>query len=301
MGFEDTSGKIGSAKEQELNPGYGKDVSIVLKFIRHGKRDEEGNLLDEGRDIITSKAQKEIDEGNFDAVKAIGSQDGPKSMVDEKEMGRALETADIYSDQADDKKFKTREEKILDPTGSMVLPLPFDYKKISSLYFPPNYDTLTGAEKNAEFKKVQQATLDHVLLKLEGEEIEEWKKERAGALAYLIEHYQGMTQRLKKDSKVLLPAGTHSPYLEILLQKALVKKQEDGQEVEVSAEEIGNAFMPAEGYNVNLKTDDMGELERIDVKFDDESRPQGELYLDPDKLTKLSNFYKELHNIKTAD
>jgi hypothetical protein len=90
----------------------GKNVDIVLKFIRHGERDGE-RLIDLGREITEQRADESGLEGkDFGAVKAIGSNAGAlKSTLG---IGRSLETAHIYAHEiAGDQQFRTRMNDVL--------------------------------------------------------------------------------------------------------------------------------------------------------------------------------------------
>ncbi|MFA6525468.1 MAG: histidine phosphatase family protein [Patescibacteria group bacterium] len=285
--------------EAELNPEKGKNVRIVIKFIRHGERSEDGQLLDSGRED-TLELAKSVDKEQFDAVKAIGSNYGPASEVEVKgearKMGRALETAHLFASGVDeDAEFTSRANEILDP-NNLHTPMPYNHKAMVKSFLPENYDDLPEEEKNKLYKEAHQKTLDYAL-DLYSPEAIAWKMERAGAFANIIEHYQKMAARLKNGSKVLLPAGAHSPYMEIILQFALVRETEVGQDWQISPEEIGGAFQPSEAYNVEIETDDAGALKDIGISFDNPDRPQGNLKLDADVIKDLSAHYQDLHPV----
>ncbi|MFA6392262.1 MAG: histidine phosphatase family protein [Patescibacteria group bacterium] len=285
--------------DTDPNPEKGRNVRIVIKFIRHGERSEDGRLLDSGRED-TRELAKSIDKEQFDAVKAIGSNFGPASDVEVKDgnrkMGRALETAHIFASGVDeDEEFTSRANDILDP-NNLHAPAPYDHKAMVKSFLPENYDDLPDEEKNKLYKDAHQKALSYAI-KLDSPEAMDWKRERAGAFANIIEHYQKMATKLKSGSKVLLPAGTHSPYLEMILQFALVRTNEDGQAEQVSADELGGAFYPSEAYNVEIETDDAGAPLEFGISFDNPERPQGNLKLDADIIKELSAYYEELHPV----
>ncbi len=273
----------------------GKDVEIVLKFLRHGERTKEGRLTDYGRQITSEKAEQEKPEfEEFDAVKAIGSDAG----LNETASMRALETADIYAHKIDtDKEFTTRIEKLLS-YESVKTKAPYDHLKVYNSFLPENFTDLPDVEKAAAAKKAQSALMDHVLA-LDTPEAQIWKKETAGAFAYLVEHYIKMAGKLNSDSKVLMPAGTHGGTMEFLLQQALVFKNHAGV-TKMGFDtmgEIGGEFSPSEAYNVDIKTDDTGDLMPLAVTFDSSDRPHFEFaYLNLDKVKELSAFYESLHS-----
>lgn len=129
-----------------------------------------------------------------------------------------------------------------------------------------------------------------------------WSKENAGALAYPIEHMADLTGRLYSGSKILIPAGSHGGVIEYILKEALIWEDSEGNTHEgfKYSEEIGGEFDPGEGYSVNIKRDEKGDLEPLTVTFRDPKRshvknPRFEL----PKIRELSAFYKTLHNKKT--
>ncbi|MFA6467204.1 MAG: hypothetical protein WCV71_05100 [Patescibacteria group bacterium] len=278
--------------------GRGHDVEILLKFMRHGERDKDGNLEDIGRDITRQRAQESgIQAGDFDAVKAIGSDAGPQNETSS--MQRALETAHIYAQEIEgDEAFKTRVNSVLS-FENLATPKPYDHNAIYRANLPANFDELDPEEKIKATKIANASVVKH-LFKLKGEQVEQFKKELAGSSAYVIEHYVGTVKRLKDGSKVLIPAGGHGAMLEFILQQALVFENKDGKS-QVGfddLEEIGGELDPSEAFNITIKTDASGGLEDVVVSFDRPDRPQGEMHLDRTKVRELSEFYQELHPVK---
>lgn len=272
----------------------GKNVQIVLKFIRHGERDLEGSLTDYGRAVTRAKARGSgIEKSEYDAVKAIGSDAGPKG---EAGMQRSLETAHLYAQEiAGDKAFVTRPEKVMS-YQELVNTIPFDYDKIYQSNIPDDFDLLTDEEKSTTAKKAQKAVVSH-LINMHTPEAEQYKKEAAGSLAYLIEHYCKMANRLDGNSRVLLPAGSHGGMMEHILEMALVRKGSGKiQRGFTDLEEIGGEFNPSEAFNVEISTDENGHLKPLKVEFDNPSRPQDEMYLDSDIVTELAENYEQLHS-----
>ncbi len=77
-------------KNIENKEKFGRNVEILIKFIRHGERDSEGNLLDVGRKITKENAVLTgLNKDDFDAIKAIGSNATPQGELN---IGRSLET-----------------------------------------------------------------------------------------------------------------------------------------------------------------------------------------------------------------
>jgi hypothetical protein len=275
------------------SPERGKSVSIVLKFIRHGERDLAGNLTDYGRSVTRDEAKGSPEKDReYDAIKAVGSNAGPKK----EGMGRSLESAHIYAEElAGEDVLNPREHDLLS-YESMTLPVPYDHAALYNSLVPANFNELPDIEKAAAAKAAQEAVLDH-MIGMKSPEAEAYKKEAAAQFAKFIAHYADMTKRLKGGSKVLLPSGTHGGTMEWLLQQALVMTSQSGeQKIGFDRiEEIGGAFVPSEAYNVAIATDKEGNLTEMTVSFDSPNRPQGKMHLDQQKLKELVAFYNELH------
>jgi hypothetical protein len=286
--------------DQEINPEKGTNVSIVVKFIRHGERDRESNLTDFGREVTKEKAEESgLKKDDFDAVKAVGSNAGPKN---EEGMARALETAHIYSKEiAGEDAFNTRKSEALN-FETIVSERPYHHVEIYNSFLPENFDTLPDLEKSAAAKKAQTAVVNHVM-SLKGEKVETYKREVAGSHAFVLQHYMDMIKRKKIDSgsKILIPAGTHGGNMELLLQQALVFKDVNNQEHLgfESLDEISGEFDPSEAYNVHLESDAKGDLKELLVDFDNPARQKiKDAHLDLAKVEELAEFYKTLHNLK---
>jgi hypothetical protein len=279
---------------------FGENVEIVLKFIRHGERDLEGNLTEHGRTITKERAQtSDIKAADFDAVKAIGSAAGPAGSSG---MGRSLETADIYAHEiAGDGAFRTRAYSVLN-YGTLKSKIPFDWSVIYAAHLPENFSAMSPEEKVGAAKKAEAAVMDH-LVGLHTPEAEAYKREAAGSLAYVIDHYRRMAQRMESGSKVLMPAGTHGGVMEFVLQEALVRTGDDGEKIKGFANlaEIGGEFNPSEAFNVDIATDEDGKEKPMKVTFDNKDRPLGEFYLDPDTMAELKDEYLKLHKAESSE
>lgn len=273
----------------------GKNVITVLKVMRHGERTPDGYLTNYGREVTREKARESgIKQDDFDAVKAGGSKSGP--LDPETKMPRSLETADIYAKEiAGDKAFRTRERKAL-TFENLVTPAPMDWTKTYNSYLPENFDSLSDEEKSRASKKAQQATLNK-LINLNTPEAETFRKEAAGSLASEIVFYDKRNRKLYLGSKVLEPLGSHGGIMEFILQQALVWKDKEGRTHTgfTNLDEIGGGFDPSDSFNIYVATDSEGNTKTLKVTFDNPNRPQGEMYLDPEKVKELAEFYQELH------
>jgi len=284
--------------EQLRKPEKGENVQITLKFIRHGLRTPSGELTDYGKETTRQKAREsKPDIGRFNVVGAMGSDSGP---VGPTGMQRSLETAHIYAEKIDSDKIrlKTRGTPILG-YDMQVNPIPFDWDKIYNENLPNNFDSLSDEEKDTASKSAQVAVLNH-FMSLQTPEAINCRKEIAGSFARVIDHYTKAIKGVKSGSKALLPQGTHGGRIEPFLRESLIRRTSDGKEIHgfEKIEDIGGAFDSSEAFNVEVATDNNGDLQKLKVTFDNKERPQGDMYLDLKKLQELKNFYIGLHNKK---
>lgn len=272
----------------------GKNVKIVIKFMRHGERTTEGELTDYGREITAMRADESgIKPDDFDAVKAIGSTAGLKGPTG---MQRSLETADIYAKKvAGDEVFKSRGSEVLN-YEMLKSPAPFDHMKVYNSFLPDNFKELSNEDK-AKAAKVAQSKILNLYFSTDTPEARLATQEVVGSFAYLIDRYIRMSKRLDSGSNVLMPAGTHGGTMEFLLQQALIYKDKDGvQHVGFdSLDAINGEFDPSEAFDVILETDDKGDLKEVKVKFDNPNRSQGDMRLDIGKLEESRKYYLSLH------
>jgi len=283
-------------------PKRGANVEICLKLLRHGIRDPKTNMLtDIGREQTRDKAvESGLYEEDFDYIKAIGSTAGPYVNVNEQKMGRALETAHIYANEiATDSALHTRPTDVLD-YKKIVSAVPYDHIKIYNSSIPENFDNLSDKEKIEAHAKAQIVTVEHVL-ELTSTEADQYRKECAGSMAYLITHYQEVAHHLKSGKNALIPAGVHGNFMEFLMKAALIRKDAEGNEVRGfgTLDEIGGPHSTSEAFTVNIATDESGNNKPLKLIFDDATRPNlGEMTLDADIVKELSKFYKELRALR---
>jgi len=255
-------------------------------------------LTDIGRDITSKNAQKSGLSGeDFDYIKAIGSTVGPYADVEGEKMGRALETAHIYANEiAPDGTLNTRPTEVLS-YANLVSKVPYNHTEIYNANLPENFESLSDEEKVEAQAKAQIAVTEHVL-GLTGPEADQYRKEAAGSLAYLITHYQEVVHRLKSGTKTLLPAGSHGGFVEFLMKAALVRKDAEGKKIRgfSTLNEIGGPHSPSEAFTVGVATDRSGNDKPLKFTFDETNRPDlGEMELDAKTVKELAEFYKELH------
>lgn len=288
----------------------GANVEIVLHILRHGDRNLNGSLEEYGRERTRETARaSHLTNESFDAVKAFGSTAGPKIKIpgEDLEMQRSLETAHIFGKEvAGDKLYKTRPKEILN-YETMALEMPFNYLKIhedfANEYIRNNlnytgkfFDDLTDEEKKKVSEYADAKSVEH-LMSLQTNEASDTKKEIAGSFAVLVEHYIKMAQnKLKSNQKFLFPLGSHTGMIEPFLAETVIWKDEDGNEKHgATLNEIGGNFNPSEGFDIILKTDSEGNLEQVNIRFDNPKRLHGDVKLNMQKIGEFAEFYRELH------
>ena len=297
--------------ENKIEKEKGVNVQLVLHILRHGDRNLDGTLEEYGRDRTKEKAKKSHLAGErFDAVKSFGSTAGPKTTIEgeDMEMQRSLETAYIFGKEiAGDELYKTRPRDVLN-YETMVLEMPFDYLEIHEdfaneyirdvlKYENKSFDDLSDDEKKKVSEYADAKSVEH-LMNLSTENATDTRKEIAGSFAVLIKRYARMVQeKLRSNQKLLFPLGSHTGMIEPFLAETVVWKDKDGNEMHgATLEEIGGNFKPSEGFDIILKTDQNGELEQVRIRFDDQTRLGGEVYLDMRKIDEFAEFYNELHD-----
>lgn len=295
--------------ENKIEREKGANVELVLHVLRHGDRNLDGTLEEYGRERTKeqSRASHLADE-DFDAVKAFGSTAGPKTKVEgeDLEMQRSLETAHIFGKEiAGDELYKTRPRDVLN-YETMVLEMPFDYLEIHEnfaneyirdvLKSDKSFDNLSDDEKKEVSEYADAKSVEH-LMSLQTKDAIDTRKEIAGSFAVLIQRYARMAQeKLKSNQKLLFPLGSHTGMIEPFLSESVIRKDKDGNEKHgATLEEIGGNFKPSEGFDIVLKTDQNGKLEQVQMRFDDQTRLGGEVYLDMQKIDEFAEFYRELH------
>ncbi|EKE15803.1 MAG: hypothetical protein ACD_11C00103G0005 [uncultured bacterium] len=288
----------------------GANIELVLHILRHGDRNLDGSLEDYGRSRTKENAKNSplLDE-SFDIVKAFGSAAGPKVEVpgDNLMMQRSLETAHIFGKElAGDKLYKTRPKWILN-YENLILDTPFDYLKIHE-NFANEYISNILKYKNKTFNDLSDNDKKRVseyadaksvsyLMELDTEEARDSRREIAGSFAVLIKHYVKMIQeKLKSDQKLLFPLGSHTGMIEPFLAETVIWKNKNGEEIHgATFEEIGGNFVPSEGFDVVLKTNQDRKLESVRLRFDNQERLGGEIFLNMRKIDELAEFYQNLH------
>lgn len=278
----------------------GVNVEILLKIIRHGERNPKTNFLtDQGREITRQEAdkfKKSLDDsvGDYSLVKAIGSTVGP---LNDDGMGRAEETAHIYAKEVSGENVgQTRKTEVLS-YENIKSPVPYNHRMVYNSFIPENFDNLGPDEKLVVTRKAQEGVTAH-LMNLNTPEAIIYRKELAGSIAYLINHYQEVIKHLKSGEKFLIPAGCHGPTLEFLLQEALIRKNEQGETIRgfKDLSEIGGQQNTSEAFSVEVETDELGNNKPLKISFDNSERPEfSEMFLDSQTINELASFYEQLH------
>jgi len=291
----------------ETKSENGKNVEVMLVYLRHGHRGLSGDLTDLGRDE-TAEIARELNLGEqYDMVKPYGSKAGPlkkietESVVGEKElnMGRSMETSLIFAQNSLAPGQEMYNPKPIDSVNyeKYKSTRPYDHIAIYNSFIPSDYNDLPDEKKVMAAKYAQKKTIEH-LMSLNSAEAQEYKKEVAGGYALPLVHFAKMSERLKSNQKILAPLGAHGGHLELLLQQAMVRNDSRGNRIVgfENLDEIGGEIDPSEGFSVQIKRDENGKLQDYVLTFfNQEKRPAGEFVLDASKIREVSEFYEELH------
>lgn len=302
------SAEFGNPEEVEITPEKGANILLRIKFIRHGERGRDNKLTDYGRVVTKEKAADSgLGEQGFNAIKAYGSQQGPKADIkkfpmDKSGMGRSMETAFIYTEEIrgdGDKKYTPRAKDLLN-YETIKTKSPYNHQEVYNSNLPANYEQLKNEEKSQAARKAETATVAH-MFSINTPEAEQFRMEGAGAFAKAVNQRIKMTGKLKSGSRVLSVEGGHSYFPTLLLKYAMVRKMGDGTEIRgfENVDEIGGSLFPSESIDTIIERDESGNLKKIGVELDP-SKPklEGEMYLDPQKLDELEKFYDEIHGEK---
>lgn len=296
--------------KSKIEQEKGTNIELVLHVLRHGDRNLDGTLEEYGRKRTKESAKtSHLVNEKFDVIKAFGSTAGPKTKIEgeDSEMQRSLETAHIFGKEiAGDKLYKTRPRDVLTP-DTLISNRPLNYLKMHEdfankyirnilQYKDKDFDNLSDDEKKKVSEYADVKSVEH-LMNLRTEGVINIKKEIAGSFAVLIKRYTRMAQeKLKPNQKLLFPLGSHTGMIEPFLAGTVIWKDKDGNEARgATLEEMGGNFKPSEGFDIVLKTDQNGKLEQVKMRFDDQARLGGEVYLDMQKIDEFAEFYNELH------
>ncbi len=296
--------------ENKIEKEKGANIELILHVMRHGDRTPEGFLEDYGRERTKNVATKETEKYDSEfKIKAFGSPAGPKSK--ETEMERSLETAHVFANSVAENTganiYTSRPMSLLNYEDWDVLTVDpgYDYDAIYNQALEKyskqhcnkrKYEELSKEEqKKASFYASQKAT--EYYLTLNTEAAKKSRKEVAGTFAVLIKHYiRMMKKKLNSNQKFLFPLGSHTGMMESFLAETVIWTDEQGKERRgATLKEMGGILKPSEGFDIVLKTDQNGKLEQVQIRFDDQTRLGGKVYLDMRKIDEFAKFYRELH------
>jgi hypothetical protein len=282
-----------------------------FKIMRHGERTFDGLLSDYGREVTKEKARANVLPDGIDIVKAIGSPSGPINEESGVTKPRALETADIYvhefADATGAEQYKTRPKSELGfDTLQTTEPFSWNayYKEIAEKTAQEKYSRhfaeLSDEQKADAANVAQNASVKRLL---EDENGHEHVHEIACRIAYAVDKYARMSDRLDPDTNVLYVGGTHGGMIEPFLKEALARTDAEGGCIRGfdDLDEIGGAFRPSEAFTMNIETESNGE-KKIAVTFDNAERQkifnEQNLSLDIGKVRELAEEYIAQHGIK---
>lgn len=245
--------------EKEPIKETGKDVSINVSVIRHGEKTKKGELSFLGSlKAMTNGIRKEIPEQGLKAY--VSPFDRTKKTVEAILKGIRLKAKKH-------KTFKTRVRLELAPPEW------------------EHFDVLAKGCKEAVAKQGQGGLFKYVLSEpLAQKDLEKW----TSGLAYMIDSYTRMTDKLYSHSNIELMHVTHDIVIGDFLRKVAILKDEKGERVNLdNLDAVGGSIKPLEGFNFKIYSDKEGKKD-IKILF-----RHKELGIDKERLQELADKYKQ--------
>lgn len=241
--------------EPEQKERFGKGVEIHVVFLRHGEKGEGGEITEEGKNQA-SKFGEDLESKN--AIKGYSSP-----------VKRVIETVERVIESAPhDKKLTTRVRTEIGIPPSTSEKFLKKYRELEK----QGPDTAAEWHLSFGFNRPDAKTPS--------------PHENAEAIAYILDRYIRMADKLYSGSKVDLINGTHQGFPEALLKEILIRQEGNKTILGFEKlEEIGGALRPTEGMEFAIKTDESGN-KIINLNF------RGKQYdLDINKLAELAEEY----------
>lgn len=216
--FKESESEVNKyGRETEKKEKRGEDVKIKAFFrVRfEPKRDERGIPIDQLSTESIEQLTKVVP--SYPKLKhGVKIYTGPQK--------RTQETGGIILGELEEQRFKQRIKDILH------LPVPTNLNTLPSEFYDKMYrehPEFKGKEVGKRTKRIEY------ILSTPQEEADEHKflsgEEVASVLAYLVDHYVKMTDKLKSDSEIGIENITHGLLPEAFLKEVLIK--EDGTKI----------------------------------------------------------------------
>jgi len=243
--------------EEEPKKEKGKNVRITISVSRHGEKTPNEELSELGSMESKEKGKKEIiPEGG---VKAYTSP-----------FRRAIETT----------------ESELEGIGKQDTKQRIYETKERSELAPPNWrkEVYEGAKK-IYAKEGEDGVFRYTLAEpLAQEDLEKW----TSGMAFIIDRYRRMANRLNSDTNIKLIHTTHDVVIGDFLRKAAILKDEGGGRIDLgNLDVVGGPIKYLEGFDLEIYLDEEGK-EHLKIIFRDR-----EFEVDAEKLGSLVNKYRE--------
>jgi bisphosphoglycerate-dependent phosphoglycerate mutase len=268
--------------ETKLKPEFkekGTNVSIDFEFLRHGDPGPEG-LSMKGDEQSKQYGQK-LAEKLADFKKIYSST-----------ILRAKQTRDIAYKQFSEIEKKMsipRDEAILSYENIKTEPK-FSWQKHIKEQLTSDFAELSEEKQESEKIKAETSAVKKCF------EDREFTREAASHIAYLVNKYFYMTEKLNSDSKIILLEISHNSLLMSFLKETLYRINEEGKKILGfdNPEDIGGALAPTESFIVKIKTDE-NRKKNIEILFSNQNRMEvGRYGLDVNKVKELALEYKKI-------
>lgn len=275
---------IPRSEDEPSKEKYGRNVAIHAFFIRHGQKlDLPGAEEHAGLSPLGAQQAQEFGQ----ALSPKDAIAGYSSTVD-----RAWETVEhAIAASSTEKKLKIRPK---DELFEIVIKFSDQFREFARQtvysHLPDNFGQLTEVEKEEARNKTRGefANIWFAYDQTRPDAESPSPYEIASGIAYLIERYQKMAEKLQSGSDIDIINGTHAFITESFLKYALKRKIDNQEVVGFSdIEEIGGVLRPSEAVEFVIQRDDDGNQTTL-VKLRNH-----EYLLDEDKLTELAQYHFE--------
>lgn len=245
--------------EHRKSPELGKNIKLVISFLRHGKKDSKGELTDIGRvEAEDIGKQKEIPKNG---VKLYASP--------------FRRTADTMEAIIRGIKKQQEEKKVFNPLRRIELAPP-DWE---------HFNHLVKKVQEIEEKEGHGGVFRYMMSEpLAQKDLKRW----SSALAYMIDRWRRGGHRFYSGSEVELQHITHDLVIGDFLRRVAIFRDENGQKIEtINFDNLGGPINFLEGFSFVVNIDNEGQ-EQLKIVFRDK-----ELEIDENKFKELIDSYKK--------
>lgn len=234
----------------------GRNVTMRISFMRHGRKDKSENLSLEGHQEAVNKGEEK--EPLKDGVKHYSST-----------LRRNVETVEAMIEGMNQ---AGNADKVFKPRARLELA-------------PPDWPDDIKQDIKDRVKLGQEAVYDYFM---HDPKVQPYFKEWSGGMASTVDLFSRMSERLYSNSEVKLEHVTHDGNIAKFLCE--IARFDDGNGNQIHLDDlssVGGSIQPLEGFEFLVKTDDQG-ARSTQLFFRGK-----ELAIDQDRMANLVEMNKE--------